>query len=239
MTASNSEILIDKIKEIYNEGWIKTLRRGDTGVGFTFETKLGIEANSKKKPDFMGIEIKAFRKRSSGSLVTLFSQVPNWKNSNTDRNKILDEYGYSDVNERFNLYCSVYANITNKLNWQLRVDREEKKIKILNSGKEVTFWDFKKIEERILNKHNETFFVYADTKKENDSEYFLYNKILFTKKASLENFLKLIENSKICHDFVMHRKKNGSTRDHGFLWRIKNTYIPDLFEQQEIIDLTK
>ena len=85
MTASNSEILIDKIKEIYNEGWIKTLRRGDTGVGFTFETKLGIEANSKKKPDFMGIEIKAFRKRSFGSLVTLFSQVPNWKNSNTDR----------------------------------------------------------------------------------------------------------------------------------------------------------
>jgi len=239
MTVSNSETLIDKIKEIYNEGWIKTLKRGDTGVGYTFETKLGIKANSKKKPDFMGIEIKAFRKRTSGSLVTLFSQVPNWKGSNTDRNKVLTEYGYSDSNERFNLYCSVYANVTNTLNWELKVDREEKKIKILNSSKEVTFWDFKKIEERILNKHNETFFVYADTKKENDSEYFCYNKILFTKTPSLKNFLKLIENSKICHDFVMHRKKNGSTRDHGFLWRIKNIYIPDLFEQQKIIDLTK
>ena len=48
MTASNSEILINKVKDIYKEGWIKTLRRGDTGVGFTLETKLGIEANSKK-----------------------------------------------------------------------------------------------------------------------------------------------------------------------------------------------
>ena len=54
MTASNSEILINKVKDIYKEGWIKTLRRGDTGVGFTLETKLGIEANSKKKTRFYG-----------------------------------------------------------------------------------------------------------------------------------------------------------------------------------------
>ena len=49
---------LDKIKSINNEGWIKSLRRGDTGVGYTLETKLGIKANSKKKPDYKGIEIK-------------------------------------------------------------------------------------------------------------------------------------------------------------------------------------
>ncbi len=238
MTTENTKILINKIKKIYKEGWIKTLRKGDTGVGYTFETKLGIKANSKKKPDFRGIEIKAFRKRSSGSLVTLFSQVPNWKGSNTDRNKILNEYGYKDTNDRFNLYCSVYASKPNSLNWKLKVDREEKKIKLLNNNTQVTFWDFTKIEERIINKHNETFFVYADTKKENDNEYFYFNQILFAKKASLENFLILIEEDKVCHDFVMHRKKSGATRDHGFLWRIKNVTIPQLFQQQETINLT-
>ena len=68
---------------------------------------------SNQKPDFHGIEIKAFRKRSIGKLVTLFSQVPNWKKSNTNRSEVLNEYGYLDANERFNLYCSVFGHEKN------------------------------------------------------------------------------------------------------------------------------
>ena len=235
---SNSEILLAKIKEVNKKGWIKTLRKGDTGVGYTLETELGIRANSNQKPDFRGIEIKAFRKRSIGKLVTLFSQVPNWKKSNTNRSEVLSEYGYLDANERFNLYCSVFGNEKNTLNWKLEVDRINKKINIFNNDKIVTFWDFEKIEERILKKHDQTFFIYSDTKLENGNEYFFYNKILITQKASLENFLKLIENGKVCMDFVMHRKKNGTTRDHGFLWRIRSNSIPDLFEKQKTVNLT-
>ena len=235
---SNSEILLAKIKEVNKKGWIKTLRKGDTGVGYTLETELGIRANSNQKPDFHGIEIKAFRKRSIGKLVTLFSQVPNWKKSNTNRSEVLSEYGYLDANERFNLYCSVFGNEKNTLNWKLDVDRIDKKINVLNNDKIITFWDFEKIEERILKKHDQTFFIYSDTKLENGNEYFFYNKILITQKASLENFLKLIENGKVCMDFVMHRKKNGTTRDHGFLWRIRSNSIPDLFEKQKTVNLT-
>lgn len=235
---SNSEILLAKIKEVNKKGWIKTLRKGDTGVGYTLETELGIRANSNQKPDFHGIEIKAFRKRSIGKLVTLFSQVPNWKKSNTNRSEVLSEYGYLDANERFNLYCSVFGNEKNTLNWKLDVDRINKKINVLNNDKIIIFWDFEKIEERILKKHDQTFFIYSDTKLENGNEYFFYNKILITQKASLENFLKLIENGKVCMDFVMHRKKNGTTRDHGFLWRIRSNSIPDLFEKQKTVNLT-
>lgn len=235
---SNAEILLAKIKEVNKKGWIKTLRKGDTGVGYTLETELGIRANSNQKPDFHGIEIKAFRKRSIGKLVTLFSQVPNWKKSNTNRSEVLSEYGYLDANERFNLYCSVFGNEKNTLNWKLDVDRINKKINVLNNDKIIIFWDFEKIEERILKKHDQTFFIYSDTKLENGNEYFFYNKILITQKASLENFLKLIENGKVCMDFVMHRKKNGTTRDHGFLWRIRSNSIPDLFEKQKTVNLT-
>ena len=233
-----SETLLTKIKEVSKKGWIKTLRKGDTGVGYTLETELGIRANSNQKPDFHGIEIKAFRKRSIGKLVTLFSQVPNWKKSNTNRSEVLNEYGYLDENERFNLYCSVFGHEKNTLNWKLEVDRINKQINILNNDKIVSFWDFEKIKERILKKHDQTFFVYSDTKIENGKEYFLYNKILITQKASLENFLKLVENGKVCMDFVMHRKKNGTTRDHGFLWRIRSNSIPDLFEKQKTVNLT-
>ena len=174
----NFEILLDKIKLINNEGWIESLRTGDTGVGYTLETKLGIKANSQKKPDFKGIEIKSFRKRTTGALVTLFSQVPNWKESNVNRNEILEKYGYLDENERYNLYCSVYANKKNSLDWQLQSDKNEKKIYIKHNNINVTFWDLEKIKTRIINKHKETFFIFADTKKENGNEYFLYNKII-------------------------------------------------------------
>ena len=44
-----SETLLTKIKEVSKKGWIKTLRKGDTGVGYTLETELGIRANSNQK----------------------------------------------------------------------------------------------------------------------------------------------------------------------------------------------
>mgnify|MGYP000636587006 CR=1 FL=1 len=80
---SNSEILLAKIKEVNKKGWIKTLRKGDTGVGYTLETELGIRANSNQKPDFHGIEIKAFRNKdflSVQSLVPILSEIlDGWK----------------------------------------------------------------------------------------------------------------------------------------------------------------
>ena len=70
--------LVTKLKGVYEKGWIKTLRAGDTGVGFTFETLIEIQANSSKEPDFKGIEIKTSRKNGNSNLQTLFSKTPEW-----------------------------------------------------------------------------------------------------------------------------------------------------------------
>ena len=53
-----SEELLEKCRQINKKGFIKTMRVGDTGVGYTLETLLGIKANSNKSPDYKGIEIK-------------------------------------------------------------------------------------------------------------------------------------------------------------------------------------
>lgn len=37
--------------EIKNKGYIKTMRNGPTGVGYTLEYLLGINENNKAKPD--------------------------------------------------------------------------------------------------------------------------------------------------------------------------------------------
>ena len=49
------------LSDVSRKGFIKTMRPGDTGVGFTLETLLGIEANSNKAPDYKGIELKSSR----------------------------------------------------------------------------------------------------------------------------------------------------------------------------------
>ena len=68
-----SEIL-QKIQDISDRGFIKTKKSGDTGIGYTLETLLNIQANSSKAPDFKGIEIKSLRKRNNKG--TLLSMVP-------------------------------------------------------------------------------------------------------------------------------------------------------------------
>ena len=79
-TSSVSDELLSKLEKISNKGFIRSMRTGDTGVGFTLETLLGIPANSSKTPDYKGIEIKSSRTRNKKD--TLFSMVPNWKLSN-------------------------------------------------------------------------------------------------------------------------------------------------------------
>jgi hypothetical protein len=43
--------LLALLREISSKGFLPTLRPGDTGVGYTLETLLGISANSNKAPD--------------------------------------------------------------------------------------------------------------------------------------------------------------------------------------------
>ena len=49
--------LIQKLKVISSKGFVSSLRQGDTGVGMTLESLLGISANSSKAPDYKGIEL--------------------------------------------------------------------------------------------------------------------------------------------------------------------------------------
>jgi len=51
-------LLQQKFKIIKQKGYIKSVRRGSTGIGATFESLLGKHEESFELPDFHGIEIK-------------------------------------------------------------------------------------------------------------------------------------------------------------------------------------
>jgi hypothetical protein len=78
--SSVADELLEKMKEIASRGWIQTVTSGDTGIGATLESCLGIQINSSQTPDYKGIEIKAKRLRGLKATTrnTLFAQVPDW-----------------------------------------------------------------------------------------------------------------------------------------------------------------
>ena len=68
----NIDQLQEKLFEIKQEGYVVSLRRGNTGIGYTLETLLELEENNLKTPDLGTIEIKTQRKEATNR-VTMFT----------------------------------------------------------------------------------------------------------------------------------------------------------------------
>jgi len=127
LSASALELL-GKLHDIYLKGYIRTKRPGDTGVGFTLESLLGIEANSSQSPDYKGIELKSSREgKSKRKQTTIFSQVPNWSMSTLKGSKdIMEKHGrYNVEKQRNQIYHEISATKPNSYNLQLVLDESE------------------------------------------------------------------------------------------------------------------
>lgn len=55
------ETIIEKLAVVKKRGFVKSLRKGPTGIGKTLETLLNIKENNISNPDFGKIELKAQR----------------------------------------------------------------------------------------------------------------------------------------------------------------------------------
>lgn len=229
--------LQQKTKDIFNQGWIKTLRGGDTGVGYTFESLLGIEANSNKAPDYKGIELKCSRQNNT-TLQTLFAKTPNYAELTNNRTSLVKDYGYWDnENKRYALYITINAIQENSKGWKIVLDSEEEKLFITKEGKKIVFYDYNTLRESLAEKHKQTIFIKAlstnRNSKNDPNETFLYESAIYCEESSFISFISLIEEGKISLDFAIHHNpQTGKTRDHGFLWRIGKQYIPMLFKKQ-------
>jgi len=220
--------LLAKLKDISSQGSIPSLRDGTTGVGYTLETLLGIEANSKTLPDYKGIELKASRKnpiRPSRNRQTLFSKAP-LKNSPLKPIDVINQYGYfSDEEQRMQLYCTLNATKLNSQGLSLKQIYEDNQLSATfekdNSIKKLLLWNHKDLSKSLLKKHNETFWVKAESQVIKGKEYFHYYEAIHSKKPIVENFFYLIDDGLIEVDFLMHIKENKTgVRDHGYLFKI-------------------
>jgi hypothetical protein len=241
--SSVSDELLDKLREVASRGWIKTVTAGDTGVGATLEHCLGIQTNSSRKPDYKGIELKTKRttRLRDKTRSNLFAQVANWDISTLKSSaQILDTYGYFR-NSAQRLNCSVSSLSPNSQGLMLKIDEQADLLHEihLSNGKpqDVVSWKFEVLRDRLLTKHNETFWIGANSSVINGDEHFQYKKVLYTRNPFSSIFHTLCDQGVVTVDHLIKRE-DGAVKEKGPLFKIKPSNLGLLFPPPLEFDLT-
>jgi hypothetical protein len=213
------------------QGLVPAMLKADTAIGRTLETLLGIDINSSKKPDYKGIELKSYRDKR-GNRKNLFAQVPDWNLSKFKSSaEILNNFGYNRGDD-FKLYCTVSSLVRNSQGLMLKMDSKVNQL-LENSDKsnvgDFIVWGLETLHKRLLEKHNETFWIAADSKTIDGKEYFQYKKVEHTKKPIVSQFDILLEQGIITLDHLIKRKPSGSVVEKGPIFKIKPNALDLLF----------
>ena len=232
------ELLI-LLNKIASQGPVPAMLKADTAIGRTLETLLGIDINSSKKPDYKGIELKSYRDKK-GNRKNLFAQVPDWSLSKFKSSaEILDNFGYSR-GEDFKLYCTVSALVRNSQGLTLKLDSKINQL-LENSDKanigDFIAWNLETLHNRLLEKHNETFWIAADSIIIGNKEHFQFKKVEHTRKPIVTQFDILLEQGIITLDHLIKRKPTGSVVEKGPIFKIKPTALDLLFPPSQSYSL--
>lgn len=238
-SSESSEKLLNLLREIAKMGWVDSTKTGDTAVGHTLETLLGIKANSSKRPDFLNqIELKSGRVTRSKSKKSLFSRVPDWSKSPYSPIQILREFGSTDASGILRLAVTV----SNKPNPQglFLVMEEDSGLVIGKARKDATevdvvVWQIENLQTDLKNKHKETYWVDAETRTVDGKEQFKFFRVRRTKLPLVGNLSYLLQSGVVTMDFTLSQKPSGAVRDHGYLFRIDPRNFELLFPSIETI----
>lgn len=235
----SEDILITEFERIKKRGWIKSCRKGFSGVGYTFEKLIGIEENRFPYPDYFGIEIKT-RRNNTKYFSTLFNSRVKGEEE-LELNRLRMSYGYPDkiIKEQKVLQVSVYGSKISKIgvnySAKLFVNYSAKVVNLLiyeRNGSLLdasSYWKFEDLKESLFNKCRTIAFIGADKKFFNGSEYFKYVTLDIYKLKSFNAFLNLIERGIIRVSFragiFRTGVRKGEIHDHGTAFEI---YIDDI-----------
>lgn len=230
---NNIHDVINKLEIIKNMGWVKTLRSGSTGIGYTLETLLEIAENNFQQPDLLGFELKASR-INGASMLTMFTLSPNPPRSNST---LREKYGYISndyTNERKVLHATLSTQRFTEMGTgvSLKVIEHENKIHIATPAEiEDIYWCRERIQKAFNRKiKNSIIMVKAETRGTGMEEEFLFNEVYLLSGFDFDHFMQMIVEGKIFIDLRIGQYKNGRTHDHGTAFRIKASDQIHLFK---------
>ena len=208
----------NKFAEIKDMGFVKSLRRGDTGIGFTFETLFGIKENNRKGHDFTyngkRIEAKSRRRHTTANM-TLFTKEPSIRELHDV--ELMKKYGYLDIKKRLALKPDCKFGQFNAQNLGLDIDKKTNSIQLIDSVNNTPWvWTSEDISFKLEN----LLFVIADSKGTRENEFFHYRNAIFYEDFIPTKFLELIENKKIVINLRMHQNPTGGSRNRGTGFRL-------------------
>lgn len=227
-----------KLIELNNSGFVKSQRRGPTGIGKTLEELFGVPENNTGEYDFSdgqrNIELKSQRKGTSSN-ITLFTLEPH-KTPLTDA-EIVKRYGYSDKNGRQALYTTMTVSNFNQQKLKVEVDYKKGRINIVHDKNGILcYYDFNDFEKKLRKKiSGNMLLVRADTKIIDGIENLHYNEAYLLSELNYLSIVQLIARGEMVVEFRMHLKPDGSARNHGTGFRLNERHIAELYSKREKI----
>ncbi|OBT04771.1 hypothetical protein A9267_17680 [Shewanella sp. UCD-FRSSP16_17] len=235
---SIAEELLEKLRSLAKTTF-PALRTGDTGIGFTLESRLGIEANSSKLPDYKGIELKSGR--GVKTRTTMFAQVAEWDKSPCKKSaEILNKYGY-DRGDDFKLYCTISTQRENPQGLSFIYDQSKDELQEWHNKSElVAVWSGDLLRKRLKEKHSETFWIEAKSEFINGIEYYQLLKVTHTKSPVSSQLMPLIQSGVITMDHLIKRSgKSNKVSEKGPLFKINKRDLELLFPKPMTYKLNK
>ena len=218
-----------KFQELKNEGFVRSLRKGPTGIGFTFETLMGLEENNLALPDLEGIEVKAHRDNSK-SMITLFTF--NKKAWQINPLEAIRKYGSYNDSGRLGMYYTMSLT-PNSAGLFLTIDSENISVQHI-SGEVIATWKLLALSERFSQKIPALLFISAHTEERAGIEYFHFYRGQLMQDTTKELLSELFKTGNLLIDLRMH-DKGTRARNHGTGFRTFGDKLPLLFREIEDI----
>jgi hypothetical protein len=218
-----------RFQDLKNQGFVKSLRKGPTGVGFTFETLIGLKENNLALPDIKGIEIKAHRDNSK-SMITLFTfNRKAWQVNPLDA---IRKYGSYDEKKRLGMYYTMSLT-PNSAGLFLTVNNEEISVRHI-SGEIIVKWLLSDIAKRFLEKIPALLFISVRTEERAGIEYFYFYRAQLMRDTTNDLLSDLFNTGTLLVDLRLH-DKGTMARNHGTGFRIVEDDLRLLFKKVEDI----
>jgi hypothetical protein len=215
---------LQRLQELKSRGYIRTHRRGQTGIGKTLEDLLEIEENNISIANTTFAEIKSARKGSQ-SMLTLFTKSPLPPRANT---KLLNRFGYAtpESSGMKILHTTTWATGYNRLRGQtgFKIHVTSAKLALVSEkGEELGYWDEATLKSSFEKKLHHLLYVLADSRGSGEEEEFWFNEAWLLSGFDFTSFMEAVNDGVICIDTRIGQYPDGRTHDHGTGFRV----LPD------------
>ena len=247
-------------KRLDSNGNVMDCRAPNCG-GYTLEAELGVTPNGYSEPDFMGWEVKQFGvanfNRTKSKAITLMTPEPTdglYKTEGTEY--FVRTYGYEDKRgrpDRLN-FGGVHKvgekhHLTDLTMQLIGFDIESGKIRNTNGRialldekeNETASWSFSSMLKHWNRKHNQACYVPSLSEIKPERKYRYGNEIILGTGTDFQLFLSQMALGNIYYDPGI-KLENISTKPKikkRSQFRIKSGFLPNLYKQNEIIDIAE